>query len=179
VAALLWAAEARRDAKPSDPRPLLLIRLLLDTGIKKGELVRVRIHDLGLEVSPPTLLVRYDSPRWAMKERRLAFNAALLPLIEAYRGRYLPKERLFECTARNLEYVLSDLLRAAGLSEEIGFEALRWTSAIRAWRAGVDPEALRERLGLSPITWAETSRKLELLADGMGPAPVDSYYPRG
>ena len=178
--ALLASAErlrAGQTGKPPDPRPALLVRLLLDTGLKKGELSRLRVDDLALEARPPSLLVRYEKPRFSAKERRLSFGPTVEPLLVEYLARYLPGERLFECTARNLEYVLSELLRQAGLPvDDIGFETLRWTAALRAWRAGVEPEALREMLGLSPISWVDTSRRLELLADTAGPRWVGRYF---
>ncbi len=170
-------AEARRRAKDDDSRPELLVRLLLDTGLKKGELARLRLEDLAPDAEPPTLLVRYDSQRWRSKERRVAFSPAVRPLLAAYRGRYAPQERLFECTARNLEYVLEDLVQAADLPERTGFETLRWTSALRAYRAGEDTEDLRVKLGLSPVTWAETERKLSLLSDGVGGGRGGSILP--
>lgn len=178
VLRLLAAAGARRLAEPADPRPALLLRLALDTGLKKGELARLRDADLAAEADPPSLLVRYDKPRWAEKERRVSFGPAVAPLLAAYRARYAPAELLFPCTPRNLEYILADLAKAAGLAEGVHFETLRWTAALRAWRAGMAPESLRARLGLSPITWADTERKLQLLDDGgAGPGGVSLYFP--
>ena len=177
AARLLGAAQARARARPSDPRPALMVRLLLDTGLKKGELARLRTADIAADADPPTLLVRYDNPRWRDKERRVAFSATTIPLVAAYRARYHCGDRLFGCTDRNLEYILADLVRAAHLPEATSFETLRWTSGLRAWRAGVDPERLREQLGLSPITWADTARKLELLDPGVGAGgAVPRYY---
>ncbi len=164
-------------AKPGDPRPALLVRLLLDTGLKKGEISRLLVDDLALDARPPSLLVRYDEPRFASKERRVPFGPAVAPLVADYSARYLPGRRLFDCTPRNLEYVLGDLLRQSGLpAEEIGFETLRWTAALRAWRAGVEAATLRQMLGLSPITWVDTQRRLELLADTVGPRHVSRYF---
>lgn len=172
VGALLAAAEHQ----PDDPRPAVLVRLLLDTALKKGEVMALRVADLAVDAEPPSLLVRYDDPRWREKERRVTFGPDLGPRLAAYRGRYRPTDRLFPCTARNLEYVLADLVTLAGLPERTSFETLRWTSALRAWRAGLDPDAQRARLGLSPITWADTARKLALLADGVGAAPTASPW---
>lgn len=179
VARLLAEAARRRTAaRAADARPELLVRLLLDTGLKKGELSALRDADVSAEARPPQVLVRYDDPRWAEKERSVAFDAALLPVLAAYRAAYRPQERLFACTARNLEYVLAELVRSAELPPRCGFETLRWTSALRAWRAGVDEEAIRLRLGLSPITWSQTRRKLELLAPTAGPAKgVSERFP--
>lgn len=174
------AAALRGRPDAPDPRPELVVRLVLETGLKKGELVRLRPIDIQADPASPSLLVRYDAPRFAAKERRIAFGPAVLPVLEAYRRRYGVRDDgpLFDCTPRNLEYVLADLVRQAGLTAPVGFETLRWTAALRSWRAGIAPETLAERLGVSPITWAETAGKLALLAAGVGPAAgVDPHFP--
>lgn len=177
VASLLAAGAQVMDHPESpDPRPLALVRLLLDTGLKKGELARLDVTDIARESLPPSLLVRYESARLAIKQRRVSFSASALIALDRYRARYRPTGRLFDCTPRNLEYVLTDLVAASGLPQRTSFETLRWTSALRAHRAGIQEDTLRERLGLSPITWAETRRKLELLAASVGPAIVVGEY---
>lgn len=166
------------DRGAQDPRPPLLVRLLLDTALKKGELVALRVEDVAPRAEPPSLLVRYDDPRWRQKERRVALGPAVAPLLEAYLNRYRPAERLFHCTARNLEYVLTDLVAAAGLPERTSFETLRWTSALWQHRAGVSPDQLRVNLGLAHVTWADTEQKLALLAGGAGaPGPLPRWIP--
>ncbi len=174
--ALLLAA-ASRETETDDVRPALLVRLLLDTAIKKGELSRLLIDDIAWDTDPPTLLVRYEGSRWRSKERRVAFSPPVRRLLSGYRTRYALAHRLFECTPRNLEYVLADLVQASSLPEKTCFETLRWTSALRSYRAGVEHEYLRLKLGVSPATWVETRRRLSLLADGLGPSPVSEYYP--
>jgi integrase/recombinase XerD len=42
---------------------------------------------------------------------------------------------------------------------------LRWTSAVRDYRDKMDPDHLRKKLGLSKITWRETSEKLAKIAE--------------
>jgi integrase/recombinase XerD len=76
---------------------------------------------------------------------------------------YAPPDRLFDCTARNLEYVLDDVAEAVEVPE-ISFEMLRWTSAVRDYIGGMASDDLREKMGLSRISWRETSRKIEILA---------------
>jgi integrase/recombinase XerD len=71
---------------------------------------------------------------------------------------------LFTCTARNLEYILEHLGEEAGVPHKISFEMMRWTSAVRDFQAGVDPNTIREKLGLSKISWVETFRKIRQLA---------------
>jgi integrase/recombinase XerD len=45
----------------------------------------------------------------------------------------------------------------------LSFENLRWASALYDYRRGVEPDAIREKLGLSKITWRETKSKLDKL----------------
>jgi site-specific recombinase XerD len=165
VAGLLNAAEAKLiEAKP-DPRPYLLVHLLLQTGVKKAECMGIALNDIDRSGSEPSILIRYSNPRMQHKERKLAFAAELLSVLDEYLEKYHPTDRLFECTPRNLEYVLSDLSSAAGLKEQASFEMLRWTSAVRDYRDGMDHDHLRKKMGLSKVTWRETSEKLEKMAN--------------
>ena len=68
-------------------------------------------------------------------------------------------------TARNLEYILADIGEAAGIPQKISFEMLRWTSAVRDMRDGQDETFVRDKLGLSPISWQETRAKLKRLIE--------------
>jgi integrase/recombinase XerD len=40
----------------------------------------------------------------------------------------------------------------------------RWTSALSDWQAGVDPNKIRQKLGVSRIQWRELRMKLERLS---------------
>ena len=155
---MLWAPRP-------DARPYVLVNLLLQTGIKKSECMNLRLDDIDLSnPAAPSIIVRYDHPRQMHKERRLSFSPYLVPALRQYLAEYQPKTRLFECTARNLEYVLADLSNRAGLTKSVGFEMLRWTCAVRDYRAGMPEERLRKKLGLSTISWRETSEKIRKLA---------------
>jgi integrase/recombinase XerD len=152
----------------ADPRPHLLVSLLLRTAIKKGEATRIRLSDIDLsDPQGPAVFIRYASSRQQHKERKLSLPVDFPPTLARYRERYHPRERLFECTARNLEYVLEDAAERADLPQGISFEMLRWTAAVRDYREGMRAEELRRKLGLSEITWRDTRRKLTVLA---GPA---------
>jgi len=166
VAALLRAARALRDQpeKP-DARPYLLLSLLLATGIKKSECMAIALEHLDLRATDgPTLYIRYANPRQSHKERKLRLPPDIVTSLTAFRAQYAPRLRLFECTARNLEYVLTDLAQRANLPD-VSFEMLRMTAAVRDYRAGMAPDVLRQKLGLSHITWADTGEKLRRLAE--------------
>ena len=50
------------------------------------------------------------------------------------------------------------------LMYQVGFEALRWTAAVRDFRTGTSEEQLRKKMGLSKISWRETREKIYQLA---------------
>lgn len=165
VARVLEVTEALRHADPPDARPHLLVTLLLHTGIKKGECMNIALDHIDLsDPARPTLWVRYASPRRKHKERRLPLPSDWPAVLAEYRAQYDPQDRLFPCTARNLEYVLDDVAQQAGLTEGLSFEMLRWTCAVRDYRAGMTSEQLRQKLGLTRISWREVEPKIARLA---------------
>jgi integrase/recombinase XerD len=155
----------------ADARPHLLLTLLLKTGIKKGEALTIVPNHIDRD-DPPFLFIRYKNPRMRYKERKISLEPAWLEVLDEYLVQYEPVDTLFTCTARNLEYILSDVGEAAGLSQgRLSFENLRWASALADYRSGVEPNEIRQRLGLSPVTWRETKKKLDRLRERQG----DSY----
>ena len=166
VERLLSAAQGLMLAERSDSRPYLLISLLLQTGIKKGECMGIALNDIDRSnPKAPVLYIRYKNPRMHHKERKLALSPGLMPTLDRYLAAYQPRQNLFECTARNLEYVLRDTAQLSGLKDGVSFEMLRWTCAVRDFRNGMDPDHLRRKLGLSKISWYETVEKLKKLAE--------------
>jgi site-specific recombinase XerD len=154
-----------QDKKP-DPRPHLLVHLLLSTGIKKQECMAIRLAHLdSTNPDGPVLHIRYERPRMQYKERRLRLPEGWTNVLDQYLRIYEPQQVLFPCTARNLEYVLSNVAKRAGLEDGLSFEMLRWTCAVRDYRAGMDQDRLQRKLGLSSMSWRETEPKLARLAE--------------
>ena len=106
--------------------------------------------------SAPVLYIRYEDPRKTLKERKLALGPNFAPAYRQYLREYDPQEALYPCTPRNLEYVLADLAALAGIENGVSFEQLRWTCAVRDYRNGMPPDRLRQKLGLSLISWRES-----------------------
>ena len=155
----------RADPNKPDARPFLLVTLLLQTGVKKGECMGIHPgHIDRSNPSEPVLAIRYDNPRQRYKERKLRLAPEWLGVLDEYMAQYNPPDKLFNCTARYLEYVLADLTTAAGLEKRLSFEMLRWTCAVTDYVNDVDPERLRQKLGLSRISWRETFEKIQKLA---------------
>lgn len=159
---IAYASSLRRGEKP-DARPEMLFRLLVDTGIKKSETMRLTPADV-VRDNPPTLIVKHKDARNVYKERIIPLNPDWLPVLDAYLLQYKPQTEIINCTARNLEYILEDLGNGAGIPQKISFEMLRWTSAVRDFQTEIDPNTIREKLGLSEISWYETFAKIKKLA---------------
>lgn len=152
--------------KKPDPRPYLLVTLLLQTGIKKQECMGIKLAHIDTSnPAGPVVHIRYDNPRMQYKERRLRLPTGWAQTLAAYRRAYEVRDFLFPCTARNLEYVLANVAKLAGLADGLSFEMLRWTCALRDYQARMDPDRLRRKLGLSQMSWQETEPKIIRLAE--------------
>lgn len=165
---LLAVTQALRhpgDMGQPDARPHLLVTLLLQTGIKKGECMNlVRNHLDFSDPNTPAVWIRYQDPRRRHKERKLRLPREWPAVFEEYQAQYKAEDALFPCTARNLEYVLADVAQAADLPHGLSFEMLRWTSAVRDYKAKMSADRQRQKMGLSKASWREVSVKLARLA---------------
>jgi len=163
--AVLDAAAKHRLAPKPDARPLALLSLLLDTGIKKGECLALNLNHLELDAPDgPLLFVRYASPQNRYKERKIALTGSWIDVYHEYAAQYDLKDRLFPWSQRRLEYLLEDLSQEAGLQKHVSFDMCRWTSALNDWRSGLDHDKIRQKLGVSKIQWREIGMKLERLS---------------
>lgn len=146
-----------------DTRPEMLLRLLLETGIKKNEAMSLTpANILADDPKHPEIEVRFKV-RNVFKERKISVSREWLSLYEAYMAQYAPKTVVFDCTPRNLEYVLAHIGEQIGLKFKLSFEICRWTCALNDLRDGMDEDAIRQKLGLSDISWYETGQKLREL----------------
>ncbi|RPI21134.1 MAG: hypothetical protein EHM70_25565 [Chloroflexota bacterium] len=169
-AALEVAEKHRRAAKP-DARPYTLLALLLNTGIKKTECLGLSPNHIDLEApGGPLLFVRYASPQHRYKERKIALPQDWVDAYHEYKSQYSISDRIFPWSQRRLEYLLEDIGEEAGLAKHISFDMCRWTCALSDWKENVDPNKIRQKLGISKIQWREVRMKLENLANQDGEA---------
>jgi integrase/recombinase XerD len=163
---LLAADRFRRLPKP-DARPYTLAALLLATGIKKSECLGIHINHVDFETpGEPILFIRYASLANRYKERKLTLSEDWVPAYEEYLAQYNPVDRLFPWSPRRLEYLLEDVGKEAGLSKHLSFDMCRWTCALQDYLNNVEPEKIRQKLGISKIQWREIKMKLRQLAGG-------------
>lgn len=159
------AAQAFRQAAKPDPRPYVLLTLLLETGIKKGECLTITRNHIDAEAPDgPTLFVRYASPSNRYKERKIPLSQDWITAYQEYLAQYNPPDQIFPWSPRRLEYLLEDISKAAGLEKHISFDMCRWTCALDDWKSGMEGEKIRQKLGISKIQWREVSMKLRQLA---------------
>jgi site-specific recombinase XerD len=148
-----------------DTRPELLFRLLLDTGIKKNEAMQLTLADIDRSnPRQPILNVRFKV-RNVFKERNIGLDSEWVKLLDLYIAQYGLKDTIFNCTSRNLEYILTDLGKGAEIPFKLSFEVMRWTSAVKDYRAGMEEGHIRQKLGLSEISWHETGSKIKQIAE--------------
>ena len=163
-AVLLAADRHRRETRP-DARPYALLALLLATGIKKSECLGIHINHVDLQdPAQPVLFIRYASPANRYKERKLTLPEEWIPAYEEYLGQYDPTDRLFPWSPRRLEYLLEDIGKEAGLPKHLSFDMCRWTSALQDYQNNVEPDKIRQKLGISKIQWREINLKLRQLS---------------
>ena len=161
---LLAADRHRRGAKP-DARPYALVYLLLTTGIKKSETLGINLEHLELDAKDgPQVFIKYATPANRYKERKLPLPDDWIPAYEEYLAQYQPDEKLFPWSPRRLEYLLEDIGNEAGLTKHLSFDMCRWTCALTDFHAGIEPDQIRQKMGVSKIQWRELFIKLKQLA---------------
>jgi integrase/recombinase XerD len=166
VTRLLEKANKYRQSKKPDSRPYALLALLLETGIKKGECLALSPNHIDLD-SPngPFLYVRYPSLRNRYKERKIALSQDWVDVYQEYCSQYVITDQIFPWSPRRLEYLLEDLGNDAGLDKHLSFDMCRWTSALIDTTNQVEPEKIRQKLGISKIQWREIGLKLKQLSE--------------
>jgi site-specific recombinase XerD len=165
VASILEAASDRRYDKNPDTRYYALTALLLATGIKKNECLNLNINHIDLDKpETPILFVRYSNPQHRYKERKIDLPHDWVEAYQEYKSQYNLSDRIFPWSPRRLEYLLEDLSEQARLEKHLSFEMCRWTCALNDFRSGIEPEKIRQKLGISKIQWREVHQKLRQLA---------------
>jgi integrase/recombinase XerD len=171
VDAVFAAADRLRSGDNPDARFYALYSLLIFSGIKKGECLNIDVNHIDLEAEGgPILFVRYPSPQHRYKERKIELPEEWILPYEQYRSQFNPEARLFPWSPRRLEYLLEDLGEEAGLTKHLSFAMCRWTSALIDRQSGMDPNKIRQKLGVSKIQWRELKMKLDKLGPSEPPA---------
>ena len=164
---LLFEDEVARlvAAASEDLRCHLLVCLLLEAGLKKEEVLGLRVQDVDLtDPEQPAIEVHFPRRAVQRRERRMRLTADWGALYQRYLEQFRPVDQVFACTGRNLNYILAAATRRAQLTKEVTLQRLRDVFAVRQLRAGVPADQVREQLGLSDEAWYESAEKYRKLA---------------
>jgi len=152
-------------AEKTDARPYVLLALLLETGIKKGECLSITRNHIDKDTAGgPVLFIRYSNVNARLKERNIYLTPEWIKAYEQYLEQYQPEQQIFPWSPRRLEYLLEEISQKAEVKKHISFDMCRWTCALKDWNSGVEKDTIRQKLGISKIQWREISRKLSMLA---------------
>lgn len=165
VEQILDIAHKYRRIDNPDTRYFTLVRLLLSTGIKKGECLNLSPNHIDLETpNDPFLFVRYANPKYRYKERKIELPGDWVDAYQEYQAQYTLTDKVFPWSPRRLEYLLEDLSDEAGIDKHLSFDMCRWTCALTDWNEGVDHNKIRQKLGISKVQWREVRIKLQRLS---------------
>ena len=165
IDSILVAADNHRRSSKPDARSYTLLALLLETGIKKSECLGIHLNHIDLDSSEGSyVFIRYASPANRYKERKIKLSGDWLEAYQEYIQQYKPVDQLFPWSPRRLEYLLEDIGKEANLSKHLSFDMCRWTSSLIDIMNGIEPEKIRQKLGISKIQWREINSKLRKLS---------------
>jgi integrase/recombinase XerD len=161
---VLLSADRHRRGKKPDARPYALVYLLLTTGIKKSECLGIHLNHIDLDAkNGPILFVRYASPANRYKERKIELEDDWVTTYKEYLAQYSPVDQVFAWSPRRLEYLLEDIGEEAGITKHLSFDMCRWTCALHDYQNGIEPDKIRQKLGVSKIQWRELLIKIKQL----------------
>jgi len=143
VTALLAVSDIRR--------PVYLTAVL--TGIRRGELKQIRVGDIDLDSSAPSILVRSVVTKNG-KERRAALPSALLDVLRHVKTGRPAGDAAFQMPT--CETFLRDIERAGiparnELGRKVTFHSLRHTFCTESHIAGIPPRMVQEMMGHSDL----------------------------
>lgn len=167
----------------SNPKHRAILYLTYSSGLRVGEVVRLRLRDLDRERK--TIHIRQGKGR---KDRITVLSEAAYEVVEAYlrSGSVDPAGWLFpgqyqgrHLTERSVQKVFEQKLREAGIRKEVSVHSLRHSFATHLLEGGIDLRYIQELLGhqnvrtteiythisvkdvrriRSPLDWAEDDR---------------------
>lgn len=143
----------------SDPRAYLIVLLLIDTGIKKAELQKLRIRHFDFsDKYQPELWIKH-SGKQIFKDRRLKLPAEIIAVFKDYVDQYKIEDVLFPYTPRFIEQILAESGRNAEITKKVTASILRDMFVIRSVKQGLRLEEAFEKIGLSKSSYDDARKK--------------------
>jgi site-specific recombinase XerD len=149
-----------------DPRTYLLLLLLLETGLKKAELLDLEVTHFDLsDKYQPELWVKHEGKQ-VKKDRKLKLPPEIVPVFEDYVAQYAVADNLFPYTPRFIELLLAGAAKQAKIRKKVTAGILRDTFVVRSLKRGAKLEDVLHKIGLSESSWEDARTKYMRLASG-------------
>ncbi len=153
-------------AASKSPRTYLLVLLLLETGIKTAELVRLQVGDFDFSNKyQPELWVRHDTKQ-TFKDRRLKLPMHIADVFSDYVAQYKATDRLFPYNQRFLSMLLKDAAKEADITKPVSPGSLRDMFVVRGVKRGERLEDLFAKIGLAKNSYDDARKKYGKLTQG-------------
>ena len=158
---ILFESECDRLLKVAsrDPRPYLLLSLLLETGIKKAELLELQTDNFDFSNKYEPVLFIKHSGKQVFKDRKLRLPGHMAQVFDDYVGQYKVSGTLFPYTPRFIEQLLADVRSNAGVDKKVTAGILRDTFVVRSVKRGAKLEEAFEKIGLAKSSYDDARKK--------------------
>jgi len=143
----------------NDPRTYLLVLLLLETGIKKAELLELTTDNFDLSNKyQPELWIKHTGKQ-VYKDRRVKLPMEVTDVFNDYIERYGISGTLFPYTQRFVTMLLNDVAKQAGITKQVSAGILRDMFVVRGVKRGQKLEELFEKIGLAKSSYDDARKK--------------------
>jgi len=165
---ILFDSECQRllESASRNPRIYLLLLLLLETGLKKAELLNLKVAHFDFSNKyQPELWVKHAGKQ-VRKDRKLKLPPDIIPVFEDYVKQDAITDGLFPYTPRFIELLLASAATQAKLHKKVTAGILRDTFVVRSLKRGTKMEDALRKIGLSELSWEDARLKYTRLASG-------------
>ncbi len=161
-------------AQISNPKHLLMLKLVYGMGLRVSEVVRIKISDV--DSSRMQVLIQGAKGK---KDRYVNLPESVLESLREYYKEYKPKDWLFEgrfggqYSTRSVQAVFKRAMRSARIYKKIGVHGLRHSYATHLLESGADLRFIQELLGHHSIKTTEIYTHVSDVSKSQVPSPLD------
>jgi len=153
-------------AASNDPRTYLLVLLLLETGLKKAELLELEVANFDFSNRyQPELWVKHEGKQ-VFKDRKLKLPMQIADVFNDYVQQYKATGLLFPYTPRLIEQLLTETAKRAGIQKKVTPSILRDMFVVRGVKQGLKLDELFEKIGLAKSGYDDARKKYGRLTRG-------------
>ncbi len=146
-------------AASTNVRLYLMLLILLETGIKKEELLNLRVSHFDLSNKyAPEVWIRHTGEK-IKKDRKLKLPPELAPAFTTYVAECGITDVLFPYTPRLIELTIAQGAKKAGITKRVTAQILRDTCAVRCLQRREPMEQVLTKLGLSPTILGKDAKE--------------------